>query len=296
MPDLFEVLYEDAELLAINKPAGLVCHPTKGDVYSSLISRVRLHVGEGTPVHLVNRLDRETSGVTLAVKGDQRVGKIKQLFAERAVSKEYLALVHGHVAADAGTIEAPLGKDEQAITAVKDCVRPDGSPARTDFVVLQRFEREIEPPARVHLTLNQDATQISDVGNVSPSPRLAGSEGPNGERAGVRCALHPFTLLRVHPHTGRKHQIRIHLAHLGHPIVGDKIYGGDERFYLDFVERKLTEAQRRKLILPCHALHAAELRFNWLLKEWVFRAEPEPWFQDFINGQPCTPDWAERFR
>jgi len=266
--DLFEVIYEDAELLAINKPAGLVCHPTKGDVYSSLISRVRLHVGEGTPVHLVNRLDRETSGVVLAVKGDKRVGKIKQLFAEREVSKEYLAIVRGHVSADSGSIEAPLGKDEHAITAVKDCVRPDGSPARTDFTVLQRFERPM-----LSLVL----------------------EGEAGADSALRVPHSAFTLLRVLPHTGRKHQIRIHLAHLGHPIVGDKIYGGDERLYLDFVERKLTEAQRRQLILPCHALHANELRFNWLLKEWVFRAEPEQWFQDFIAGKPCTPDWAERF-
>jgi len=270
--ELFEVIYEDAELLAINKPAGLVCHPTKGDVYSSLISRVRLHVGEGTPVHLVNRLDRETSGVLLAVKGDQRVGKIKQLFAEREVSKEYLAIVHGHVVTDSGSCEAPLGKDEQAVTAVKDCVRPDGSAARTDFTVIKRFNRPV--PA--------------------PLPEGGGGGSSTYPPDGLPHPL-PFTLLRIHPHTGRKHQIRIHLAHLGHPIVGDKIYGGDERLYLDFVERKLTEAQRRQLILPCHALHAAELRFNWLLKDWVFRAEPEPWFQDFMEGKPCTPDWAERF-
>ena len=249
MPELFQVLYEDAEMLVINKPAGLVCHPTKGDVYSSLISRVRLHVGEGVPAHLVNRLDRETSGVLLVVKGDKRVGKIKQLFAEREVTKEYLAIVHGHVAMDSGVCEEPLGRDETSVVAVKDCVRPDGSVARTDFSVAQRLER---------------------------------SEGK-------------FTLLRVQPHSGRKHQIRIHLAHLGYPIVGDKIYGGDERLYLDFVERKLTEEQRRRLILPCHALHAESLRFNWLLKEWIFHAEPEPWFTDFIAGKPCTPDWAERF-
>lgn len=267
--ELFEVIYEDAELLAINKPAGLVCHPTKGDVYSSLISRVRLHVGEGTPVHLVNRLDRETSGVVLAVKGDTRVGKIKQLFAEREVSKEYLAIVHGHVSENSGSIEAPLGKDEQAATAVKDCVRPDGSAARTGFTVLKRFERSIQAPV------------------------LGGGGG--GFDSAFRAPHSAFTLLRVHPHTGRKHQIRIHLAYLGHPIVGDKIYGGDERLYLDFVERKLTEAQRRQLILPCHALHAEVLRFNWLLKEWVFRAAPEPWFTDFIEGKPCTPDWSERY-
>ncbi len=261
MRELFEVLYEDAEMLVVNKPAGLVCHPTKGDEYSSLISRVRLHVGADMPAHLVNRLDRETSGVLLVVKGDKRVGKIKQLFAEREVSKEYLAIVHGHVAADTGFCEEPLGRDEQSVVAVKDCVRPDGSTARTDFVVEQRFERSIPTPSpRPH----------------PPSPT-------------------PFTLLRVRPHTGRKHQIRIHLAHLGHPIVGDKIYGGDEQLYLDFVHRRMTEEQRRRLILPCHALHAESLRFNWLLKEWVFHAKPEAWFGDFIAGQPCTPDWAEQY-
>jgi 23S rRNA pseudouridine1911/1915/1917 synthase len=255
MTTLFEVLYEDDDLLVVNKPAGLVCHPTKGDVYSSLISRARLHLGDNLPAHLVNRLDRETSGIVLLAKGDRRAGKLKQLFAEREVSKEYLAIVHGHVGPDSGHCAEPLGRDEASAVAVKDCVRGDGLAARTDFSVEQRFTRDLPG---------------------LPSPAT-------------------FTLLRVVPNTGRKHQIRIHLAHLGHPIVGDKIYSGDERLYLDFVSRRLTEAQRQRLILPCHALHASHLRFPWLLKEWSFRAEPEPWFRDFIEGRPCTPDWAERF-
>jgi 23S rRNA pseudouridine1911/1915/1917 synthase len=293
MTELFEVLYEDAELLAINKPAGLVCHPTKGDVYSSLISRVRLHVGEGLPVHLVNRLDRETSGVVLAVKGDQRVGKIKQLFAERDVTKEYLAIVHGHVVADSGSCAEPLGRDEQSVVAVKDCVRPDGSPAQTDFVVEKRFERAIPD-----LNFYDPAAQFPDAHHSVPLPIGWGEGGRRpgeGLASNTSTSTSPFTLLRVRPHTGRKHQIRIHLAHLRHPIVGDKIYGGDPQLYLDFVERRLTEEQRRRLILPCHALHSESLRFNWLLKDWVFRAEPEPWFRDFIEGKPCTPDWAEKY-
>jgi 23S rRNA pseudouridine1911/1915/1917 synthase len=284
MLDLFEIVHEDAELLVVNKPAGLVCHPTKGDAWSSLISRVRLHVGGDVPVHLVNRLDRETSGVVLAVKGDRRVGKLKQLFAEREVAKEYLAIVHGHVAADTGSCEARLGRDEQARVAVKDCVRADGLAARTDFTVVRRFTRE--QPGTFNI---QHSTSIAQQrGGESQGLKAEGGKPDEGHA--------PFTLLRVNPHTGRKHQIRIHLAHLGHPIVGDKIYGGDEQLYLDFVERKLTEEQRRRLILPCQALHAAGLRFNWLLREWDFRAEPEPWFLDFVAGLPCTPDWAEKYR
>ncbi len=249
MADLFPILHEDADLLAINKPAGLVCHPTKGDVYSSLISRVRLHLGEAVSAHLVNRLDRETSGVILIAKSPEADAALKKLFAQRKVEKEYLGIAHGHFATDSATCEAPLGKDEQAIIAIKDCVRPDGAVSKTGFTVEQRFTR---------------------------------AEGN-------------FTVLRVRPHSGRKHQIRIHLQHLGHPLVGDKLYGGDERLYLDFVLRQLTAEQRARLILPCQALHAALLRFTWRGRDWEFRADPEPWFTDFIAGNPCTPDWAEKY-
>src|SRR5437762_2575238 len=142
MKKMFEVIYEDADLLVINKPAGLVCHPTKTDEYSSLISRVRLHLGKDARPHLVNRLDRETSGVTVVAKTDEAALELRRIWESRNVEKEYLAIVHGHVQEEHGVIEARLGKDDNSRVAIKDCVRPDGAEARTRYEIVRRFCRE----------------------------------------------------------------------------------------------------------------------------------------------------------
>src|ERR1700734_1898099 len=87
MAPMLDIIHEDAALLVLNKPAGLVCHPTKGDEFSSLISRVRMHLG--APGHLVNRLDRETSGVTMVAKDSATAGELGKLWESRVVQKEY---------------------------------------------------------------------------------------------------------------------------------------------------------------------------------------------------------------
>jgi 23S rRNA pseudouridine1911/1915/1917 synthase len=241
MNELFDIIEEDADLLVINKPAGLVCHPTKGDQYSSLISRVRLHLGSNARPHIINRLDRETSGVTLVAKNDETALELRTLWEKRAVIKKYVAIVHGHVRDESGVIDAPLGKDTASKVAIKDCVVHGGAPALTVFRVEKRFTR---------------------------------AEGN-------------FSLLAIEPHTGRKHQIRIHLAHLGHPIVGDKLYGADEQIYLDFVSYRMTEEQRIQLILPHHALHAAEISLTYRARNSRWIAEAEPWFHEFMEGGNC---------
>lgn len=234
---MLDILHEDDALLVVNKPAGLVCHPTKGDAWSSLVSRLRIHRG-GEPVSLVNRLDRETGGVVVAAKSSEAARELGRLFESRAVRKEYAAVVHGHTGPGAFTVAAPLGRDEQSEVAIKDTVRADGAAAVTEVETLRRFTR------------------------------------PEGE----------FSLVRAFPHSGRKHQIRIHLAHAGHPVVGDKIYGGDPGRYLRFVGGQLTAADRAVLLLEHHALHAVVLSFHWRDRDWVFRSPPEPWFAAFADG------------
>jgi 23S rRNA pseudouridine1911/1915/1917 synthase len=255
---LFEIIHEDGELLVINKPAGLVCHPTKTDAYSSLIGRVRLHLGRDATPHLVNRLDRETSGVVVVARHSEAARALGRLWESRAVSKEYVAIVHGHVREGHGLIAAPLGRDEHSRVAIKDCVRADGAAAETEYWV----ERRLSHPA--------DPSTISSLA---------------GRSAAKTAPPSTFSLLRLCPRTGRKHQLRIHLAHLGHPIVGDKLYGGDEDSYLALVEDRLTAEQKQRLMFRNHALHARSVAFQWQGRRVEFSCGPEPCFEHFLEGE-----------
>lgn len=247
MPADLDILLEKPGWLVVNKPADLVCHPTKSDYLSSLIGRLRHYLGPSSSPVMVNRLDRETSGLVMVAKTPEAARVLGRQWEKRLVDKAYLAIVHGHVDGE-GLIEVPLGRDERSAVAIKDCVRADGAAASTQFAVLNRFNR---------------------------------AEGP-------------FTLLKVIPHTGRKHQIRLHLAHIGHPVVGDKLYGGEEDAYLALVERRLTDEQRKRLILRCQALHAWQLQVTWEDRRLFLQVEPGPEFLGFL-GPGLSEAYLERF-
>jgi 23S rRNA pseudouridine1911/1915/1917 synthase len=212
---MLDIIHEDGDLLVVNKPAGLVCHPTKAGPLSSLVSRARIYLG--AEAHLVHRLDRETGGVLALAKSAAASAALRDLWQEGLVTKEYWAIVHGGFPEGERLIDAPLGRDETSPIAIRDCVRADGSPARTRVRLWHRFQ-------------NSSGT---------------------------------FSLVRAWLQTGRKHQIRIHLASVGHAIAGDKIYGDKPECYLAFVERRLTAPQKDSLIVPNHALFAARLWFPW---------------------------------
>ena len=201
------VIYENDDLLVVDKPAGLVCHSSDR---ATLAGWLREY-GIATP-RLVNRLDRETSGLILVAK-NERAGKLlgKQVL-RREIHKEYLAICCGELKQDAGTIDAPIGVTRDSVVYTKRVIDPAGKPSVTEFRVEQRFTG--------------------------------------------------FTLVRLIPRTGRAHQLRVHMASIGHPIVGDKIYGPDERLYLEFIQHGVTEEMLEKLLMPRHALHATCVRLR----------------------------------
>jgi len=223
-PPRFTVVDECADWLVVDKPPFMEAHPSKPNGRATLWDGLRgllaFEIANGGQVSIINRLDRETSGLTLVAKHRAAAREFHQHMEARRIEKEYLALVWGWPESDAFEIDAPIlrqGTRGASAIHLKQAVHPDGAAARTRFRLEANFTLETT----------------------------------NGYR---------FALIRAFPETGRMHQIRVHLAHAGHPVVGDKIYGPDEGCYLEFIRTGWTPELATRLLLPRHALHSTVLR------------------------------------
>ena len=207
----------------VDKPPFLLIHPTKPNGARNLWKELRellaFEIASGGQVSIVNRLDRETSGLVLVAKNAAAARRFGLLMQKQRLRKEYFAIVWDWPEWNEKIVDAPLdrqGKHQQSAIWLKQMIHPAGAAAQTELRVERRFVRST----------------------------------PSGNK---------FSLIRAIPRTGRTHQIRVHLSSVGHPIVGDKIYGPDEQLYLRFIETGWTHELEPRLLLPRHALHSAKL-------------------------------------
>ncbi len=230
-PTDLQVVHEDEHIIAVNKAPKLNVHPSHGHLVDSVLHRLHLRhhalYGETRDMPtLCHRLDRETTGLLLAAKDQLSRSRLGREFEARRIRKAYLALVDGHIAEDEGRMDFPLGRNfaskVRLCMGVRDADDQDAQLSATRWKVRERFDAVTLP------------------------------WGP--PRA--------LTLVELYPETGRQHQLRVHLAAIGHAIIGDKLYLGGDDVFLRSLDDELTPADEALLGLNHQALHSWKLAFE----------------------------------
>jgi 23S rRNA pseudouridine1911/1915/1917 synthase len=235
------VVYEDADLLVIDKPAGLVVHPAPGHRDGTLVNALLAHCGDSLSgiggvrrPGIVHRLDKDTSGLMVVAKNDTAHTDLSRQFATREAGRTYLALAFGALRTKSGTIEGAIGRDRRN---------------RKKMAVVARGGKEAETSYRVLKTFGPKITPIASL---------------------LECKLA----------TGRTHQIRVHLAHIGHPLIGDRVYGRAKAGRIKEFGLAATAVQD----FPYQALHAFQLVFRHprTAEKLSFRSETNNIFNELI--------------
>lgn len=232
-PIPLDIVYEDEHLLALNKQADLIIHPARGRWTGTLVNGLVYYGQKWSTINgdwrpgILHRLDRNTTGIMLVAKSDEAHWRIARQFENRTIQKTYMALCHGVPELLSDVIDRPVGKDRYI--REKQAVRSEangGKPAVTRYEVQEIFERHPETA-----TLMESAF-VHDRKNPPPPEK--------------------FSLLKLTPKTGRTHQLRVHMSAIGHPMVGDTMYGG--RVFRD-------EGGETPFVFERQALHAFEITF-----------------------------------
>ena len=233
-PIPLDILYEDDDVLAVNKQADLIIHPARGNWTGTLVNALAYYFqqrwrdirdlpvsGEAYRPGIVHRLDRDTTGVLLVAKTELALWRLGRQFELRKIEKTYTAIVHGLVALDEDVIDEPIGRHPLI---------------REKYAVHRRTGRPYPVTTKQAVTRYKVLRRLRNVGR---------------SRA---C----FSLVELHPETGRTHQLRVHMSHLGHPIVGDRMYGGGP-IYRSQLEGHPDRAEGP--LITRQALHAHTIAF-----------------------------------
>jgi 23S rRNA pseudouridine1911/1915/1917 synthase len=264
-----DIVYEDADLAVINKPAGMMVHAgagqnvgaqSEGTLVNALLYRFKALSSTGGELRpgIVHRLDKDTSGLIIVAKNDRAHAALGAMFSGRKINKTYIALVQGSVAKDRGTITAGVSRD---------------------------------PLRRTRMTAKPNENARSAVSHYEVVRRLQTRFGK-------------FTLVQVRIETGRTHQIRVHMASIGHPVVGDTLYGGAGQLTDQLAAQGVKSRAARKraepevLKLGRNFLHAAKLEFDHPLtrKELQLEAPLPPELVGFLGRLESGSEVASKLK